>query len=89
MTLTAPTSAQGLYARSVRLCIDRELSVPVKIEIYDGFGLLERYAYATFAPTSSCNLACSRASSAGAGCAHSVLFVRPDRTVLSLARTLR
>ena len=45
MTLTAPTSAQGLYARRVRLCIDRGLAVPVKIEIYDALGFLERYTY--------------------------------------------
>ncbi|HEY5373328.1 MAG TPA: DUF1571 domain-containing protein [Polyangiaceae bacterium] len=45
MTLAAPTSAQGLYARRVRLCIDRGLAVPVKIEIYDAAGFLERYTY--------------------------------------------
>ena len=45
MVYTAPPGAKGLYAQRTRLCIDVGLGLPVKIEVNDGQGFLERYEY--------------------------------------------
>ena len=42
---TAPTGATGLYATSARLCIDPVLGLPMRTEISDTKGFLERYVY--------------------------------------------
>ena len=45
MLYSAPPGAKGLYARLTRLCVDAKLGIPVKIEVHDGQGFLERYEY--------------------------------------------
>jgi hypothetical protein len=42
---TAPSGVSGLYAASARLCIDPLLGLPVRTEITDRQGFLERYVY--------------------------------------------
>jgi hypothetical protein len=50
MEYTAPPGAKGLYAQRTRLCVDAKLGIPVKIEVYDGQGFLERYEYTHVRP---------------------------------------
>ncbi|HEY2730919.1 MAG TPA: DUF1571 domain-containing protein [Polyangia bacterium] len=50
MEYTAPPGAKGLYAQRTRLCVDAKLGLPVKIEVYDGQGFLERYEYTNVRP---------------------------------------
>jgi hypothetical protein len=50
MVFTAPAAAEGLYARRTRLCIDKQLALPVRIEVDDRLGLLERYQYSQVRP---------------------------------------
>jgi Protein of unknown function (DUF1571) len=45
MLYSAPPGAKGLYAQLTRLCVDAKLGIPVKIEVHDGHGFLERYEY--------------------------------------------
>lgn len=45
MEYTAPAGATGLYAQRTRLCVDAKLALPVKIEVHDQRGFLERYEY--------------------------------------------
>ncbi|HVR64986.1 MAG TPA: hypothetical protein VMU50_23980, partial [Polyangia bacterium] len=45
MEYTAPPGAKGLYAQRTRLCVDARLGLPVKVEVHDGQGFLERYEY--------------------------------------------
>jgi hypothetical protein len=45
MEYTAPPGAKDLYAQRTRLCVDAKLGIPVKIEVYDRQGFLERYEY--------------------------------------------
>jgi hypothetical protein len=47
---TAPSGAAGLYATSARLCIDPVLGLPLRTEITDPEGLLERYVYREVKP---------------------------------------
>ncbi|HEY2902793.1 MAG TPA: DUF1571 domain-containing protein [Polyangia bacterium] len=50
MEYTAPPGASGLYAQRTRLCIDAKLGLPVKIEVHDAHGFLERYEYTNIRP---------------------------------------
>jgi hypothetical protein len=50
MVYTAPAGAKGLYAERTRLCIDVKLALPVKIEVNDRQGFLERYEYTNVRP---------------------------------------
>ena len=50
MEYSAPPGAKGLYAQRTRLCADAKLGLPVKIEVYDGQGFLERYEYTNVRP---------------------------------------
>ena len=45
MEYSAPSGAKGLYALRTRLCVDARLGLPVRIEVFDRQGLLERYDY--------------------------------------------
>ncbi len=47
---TAPAGATGLYATSARLCIDPVQGLPLRTEITDGEGFLERYVYRDVKP---------------------------------------
>ena len=46
----APPGAKGLYAERSDICIDPKLAVPVRIEVFDRQGLLERYEYSDVRP---------------------------------------
>jgi hypothetical protein len=50
MEYTAPPEAKGLYAQRTRLCVDARLGLPVKIEVHDTKGFLERYEYTNIRP---------------------------------------
>jgi hypothetical protein len=50
MEYTAPPNAKGVYAQRTRLCVDAKLGLPVKIEVYDTQGFLERYEYTNVRP---------------------------------------
>lgn len=50
MEYTAPPGAQGLYAQRTKLCVDAKLGLPVKIEVHDTAGFLERYEYTNVRP---------------------------------------
>lgn len=50
MVFTAPAGAKDLYAQQTRLCVDRQLALPVRIEVSDRSGLLERYHYTRIRP---------------------------------------
>ena len=50
MEYTAPPEAKGLYAQRTRLCVDAKLGLPVKIEVHDTRGFLERYEYSNVRP---------------------------------------
>jgi hypothetical protein len=50
---TAPSGATGLYATSARLCIDPVLGLPLRTEITDREGFLERYVYTDVKPNLS------------------------------------
>lgn len=50
MEYTAPAGAKGLYAQRTRLCVDAKLGLPVKIEVHDAQGFLERYEYTQVRP---------------------------------------
>jgi hypothetical protein len=50
MEYTAPPAAKGLYAQRTRLCVDAKLGLPVKIEVHDTRGFLERYEYSNVRP---------------------------------------
>ncbi len=50
MEYTAPPGAQGLYAQRTKLCVDAKLGLPVKIEVHDTAGFLERYEYTNIRP---------------------------------------
>lgn len=50
---TAPSAATGLYATSARLCIDPVLGLPMRTEITDAQGFLERYIYSDVKPNLS------------------------------------
>jgi hypothetical protein len=39
----APAAAKDVYAQQTRLCIDRQLGLPVRVEVNDRAGFLERY----------------------------------------------
>jgi len=45
MVFTAPAAAKDVYAQQTRLCIDRKLGLPVRVEVNDRAGFLERYHY--------------------------------------------
>lgn len=47
---TAPKDVAGLYATSARLCIDPVLGLPMRTEITDTKGFLERYIYSDVKP---------------------------------------
>jgi hypothetical protein len=50
MIYTAPPGAKGLYAQQTRLCIDTTIGLPVRIEVNDRQGFLERYEYTNIRP---------------------------------------
>lgn len=50
MVFTAPAAAKDLYAQQTRLCIDRQLGLPVRIEVNDHAGFLERLEYTRIRP---------------------------------------
>jgi hypothetical protein len=50
MEYTAPPGAKGLYAQRTRLCVDAKLGLPVKIEVHDARGFLEKYEYTNIRP---------------------------------------
>lgn len=45
MEYTAPAAATDVYAQRTRLCVDAKLGLPVKIEVHDRQGFLEKYEY--------------------------------------------
>jgi hypothetical protein len=45
MEYSAPPKATDVYAQRTRLCVDPKLALPVKIEVHDRQGFLERYEY--------------------------------------------
>jgi hypothetical protein len=45
MVFTAPASAKGLYARRLRYCVEGELGLPMKIEVFDDKGRREYVEY--------------------------------------------
>jgi hypothetical protein len=55
MEYTAPPGATDVYARRTRLCVDSKLALPVKIEVHDGQGFLERYEYTNIRPQQKVN----------------------------------
>lgn len=50
MVFTAPAAAKDVYAQQTRLCIDRQLALPVRVEVNDRAGFLERYHYTQIRP---------------------------------------
>jgi uncharacterized protein DUF1571 len=50
MSFTAPAAAKDVYAQQTRLCIDRRLGLPVRVEVNDRAGFLERYHYTQIRP---------------------------------------
>ena len=46
LLFTAPAGVPGLYADRTRLCIDPVLGLPVKIEVLDKTGTVEKYEWA-------------------------------------------
>jgi hypothetical protein len=40
----------AVYAQRTRLCVDAKLGVPVKIEVHDRQGFLEKYQYTDIRP---------------------------------------
>jgi hypothetical protein len=45
MFFTAPAGAKGLYATRLRYCIDGQLALPMKIEVFDDKGRSEYVEY--------------------------------------------
>lgn len=50
IVFTAPAAAREVYAQQTRLCIDRQLGLPVRVEVNDRTGFLERYHYTRIRP---------------------------------------
>jgi hypothetical protein len=50
MEFSAPPGAKNLYAQRTKLCVDPKLGLPVKIEVHDGQGFLEKYEYTNVRP---------------------------------------
>jgi hypothetical protein len=50
LVFTAPQAATDVYAQQTRLCIDRTIGLPVRVEVNDHSGFLERYHYTRIRP---------------------------------------
>jgi hypothetical protein len=50
MEYTAPPGSKGLYAERTLICTDPRLGLPLRIEVFDRQGLLERYEYSDIRP---------------------------------------